>query len=668
MACSAAAACRLTGKSRQIHRIGENTASTEDTPYGPLLDRFEAPLAEGAEPSTIDIPCIRPAALLWKTCNENARFYDLLSAGLALAHICLYFDDVVPGNVHRTDQGRKYMAVYWTILTLPYWILQSQSGWFPLAFVPRKMYKRIRGGISQLCRLLLRLFFAPEVLNFTDGIILQHPLRQDIVFKAKFGCWLADADAIPDISGCKSTSGLKPCGCCRWIVGRRAPSAIRAGSAWVHFTCSDVALWGLWASADLLEMHRFLTLQWAAVIAKRLGVGEFKQLEQTLGYKFRPNGILGSDMALVADLPESVNYDWMHTICSSGGVGQYEINGFLRRILAASRGKARKKAMWAKLDNFREVISFPKREPKKRFSFKERYVTKPNKHVKMFAGEVLQAVVVLGVFCELVLKPDRKLPAEVECFELLVRILYILRAGPLAVRKVLLLNQLVHQHHDRFVALYPGSAKIKVHLLLHIPICIARFGNNLSCFVTERKHRESKQIGCFAFNNWTLTMLRRCLIKHLDRIEDDDWAKPYCLCNAKPIDWGKIMMLTYGLTLKTRPEDFQMEGLSMKTTVGQLFQGDLCLVARDGGIAAGFAEHFLQAADGGCWCLLSFLCPLGGVSYSTQLTRRTSSLIRAEHIVNCVPYIVDGTTLRMLASNDVLTDFVQQAQPSISTG
>ena len=62
---------------------------------------------------------IRPAALLWKTTENSARFMALLrSCGLShdaeaqpTGQICIYLDDVVPGNSLRQDGGRKYVAV-----------------------------------------------------------------------------------------------------------------------------------------------------------------------------------------------------------------------------------------------------------------------------------------------------------------------------------------------------------------------------------------------------------------------------------------------------------------------------------------------------------------------------------------------------------------------------
>ena len=665
-----AARCRIQGSAYFPGAVAEQRAASEDTPYGPLVDAVEVECTEGAQPSKVH--CIRPAALLWKTTVNSARFLALLrSCGLShgaeaqpTGHICIYLDDVVPGNSLRPDGGRKYVAVYWALLNLPQWFLASQHGWFPLCMLPRKVYKKLRGEMSQLCAVLLRQFFAPGAGNFTDGIMLTHAAQPVVLLKGKFFCWLADADAFPAISGSKTTSGTHPCGCCRNIVGRCTPADSPVGSAMVHYTCSDVERWGCWASADLLDLHRHLALQWAEVQAGRLEPTAFKKLQQEVGYNYLAHGILGSDMAIHADLPESVFYDWMHTLVSSGGVAQYEVNQLLRRLLAG-RSKENKQLLWAKLQQFQGEIVFPKSEGKSRINLEQRYAAKPNKHVRMFAAETLKAVVVLGAFCEAILKPAGVLKKEIECFELLVRILYLLRAGPHAVRCVVLLNQLVHQHHELFCKLYPGSAKIKVHLLLHIPMLMARFGCNLSCFVTERKHKESKQIGSFAVKNWCLTMLSRCLANHLDRAMGSAFAVPFELCEAKPIDWGRVLQTSHGIAMYGHPASFQRQGRSLKTPVGQLDQGDLLLVVRDGGIAAGFAQDFFETADGSCWCELSFLRPLGGSRFGTELRTRTAALLRADCIANRVPYIKEDGKLCVLSSADVMSHLVQQAQPLV---
>ena len=243
------ARCRIQRRDYETTCREERRGAVEDTPYGPLVDSVEADSVSGPEP--IKVSYIGPAALLWQTAQHSARFLALLVA-CGLSHsddalpaglIALYLDDVVPGNALRADGGRKYVAIYWALVNLPSWYLSSQYGWFPLCFLPRKVYLKIKGGMSQLCRILLRAFFAPKhgLGNFMDGLVLTHAAQPGaVLFKAKFWCWLADADAIPAISGCKTTSGTHPCGCCRYIVARCTPDEIPIGSALVHYTCDEV--------------------------------------------------------------------------------------------------------------------------------------------------------------------------------------------------------------------------------------------------------------------------------------------------------------------------------------------------------------------------------------------------------------------------------------------
>ena len=74
-------------------------------------------------------------------------------------------------------------------------------------------------------------------------------------------------------------------------------------------------------------------MQHAAVVAGTLGIGNFKKQEQQLGYNYSPHGLLASDMAEAANLPDSIFMDWMHSLCSSGGMGQYEVK-HLKNILS----------------------------------------------------------------------------------------------------------------------------------------------------------------------------------------------------------------------------------------------------------------------------------------------------------------------------------------------
>ena len=375
----------------------------------------------------------------------------------------------------------------------------------------------------------------------------------------------------------------------------------------------------------------------------------FQKVEQQLGYKYAPHGLLASNMAVRANLPDSIYMDWMHSICSSGGVGQYEVNQFLVRLVRLAG-----RQILGQLDNFRQAIVWPKREPRHTgLKLEDRVVMKRTSHVRMFASECLQIIMVLGLYSVLQLQPMGMLLEEVECLLLLGRIVGILRSGHRAVARVMLLRQLVLQHHDMFLRLYPGCAKIKPHLLFHIVDCIEYFQANLSCFSTERKHKASKHIGSFAFKRWCLTMMRRDLQKLMEHAAKPDAFRDYHLEKAKQFALPRTFHeAASGIGLQLMHLQLQLEGKVLHTPVGAVHVNDLvAFAATDGSMAVGFALKLLQHADGSYWCLLLALESLGGAAYNKA--NGQNCLIPATAVRGTFPYFSSGERWYLVAPVDL---------------
>ena len=139
-----------------------------DSPYGPLtynilpVEDSDAAGPAGAEPKTFPIKIVCPMALLCLACMVCPSLPLLLKAcgtpcGSDRAqrhmHICIYFDEVKPGNNNRPDIARAYDAYYWTFLDFPEWVIQQTQLWFLLAYISSKDTKRVRGNESQIMRL-----------------------------------------------------------------------------------------------------------------------------------------------------------------------------------------------------------------------------------------------------------------------------------------------------------------------------------------------------------------------------------------------------------------------------------------------------------------------------------------------------------------------------------
>jgi hypothetical protein len=200
----------------------------------------------------------------------------------------------------------------------------------------------------------------------------------------------------------------------------------------VHYTSSDMSRMVPWTNGEVRDALTHLSQQWDLFQEGRLSRIALNRIETRLGWNHCPDGLLTSDMAARANLPDAVCYDWMHSICSSGGVAQYETQQLLRRIMDESEDPD---ATMQQMDAIAAKLVHPKRLPHKNITLSERMSKKKYGHVRMFAAEVIQVVVFLGLYCQLVLEPKKILQEETQCFILLGRILYLLRAGASAVKK-----------------------------------------------------------------------------------------------------------------------------------------------------------------------------------------------------------------------------------------
>jgi hypothetical protein len=654
-----------------------------NTVYGTVYKTMELPAEPGnksgrAGPIKLEYTC--PFAFLWRLCTLSMVFYRFFEANMVRlsqppegqagpatrlrARIALYWDEVVPGNNMRPDYGRAYIAVYWTFVDLPMWFINGPIGWFTLCYVPLTTVSVIAGGVPMLCEALLRVFFpdVEEVMNFSIGVRLiggqagpADPLgfqNESFTFAADFAFWLADEAAFKKLGGVKGASGTKMCLCCQNTVGRCKADAIPEGSPLVHFTNPDVeTLCVPHTPATLAECWLFLADQAVLLRQGRLTKKAFKQMEQCLGITFCVVSLLAPRINEIAQVPHSVFWDWMHCVVASGGWAQYELNQLLRRI--------QRLVPLDRLQDFATYVKFPKDggfSPK--LCLADRLRDKPHKHFKAFASEVLGWSIVVGLFCEMVLAPKGALPAEIACFRLLGRIIYLLRLGNGCVARLGRLKALLHEHQVQFMALYPEAATPKLHYTNHIPDCIARWGVLFACFATERKHRASKGIAAFAFKNWCLTLLRRTTRKHIEDALKAENFKPEKL---EPPE-GKAVLPKFQ-SLLARAGILGEAGLARmaktaRTIVGTLNAGDLLGVEAAGELRAGFAVEFFAVTRGGSeelFALVLVLRPLGGIRFSKAAAHTKLGFMHLSSVLHAFPHFVVGDDVHVVTGIDEFT-------------
>ena len=129
--------------------------------------------------------------------------------------------------------------------------------------------------------------------------------------------------------------------------------------------------------------------------------------------------------------------------------------------------------------------------------------------MKHFSSDVLVMVPLLSSFLVTIIEPLGVLTDNIKCMGLLCRILSILQNHSVVTDAVYkALREAVDEHAVLFVRLYHSMVKIKFHHLMHLPEDLRRIGHILSCFVTERKHRDWKAVTLFAFRNFEAQTVR----------------------------------------------------------------------------------------------------------------------------------------------------------------
>ena len=134
---------------RRMLSARSRSAISQTTPYGDVLKAFEISASSG--PMKVHYVC--PHAWLHLVCSSSPRFGEFLVERLGhglQGSICIYSDEVMPGNALRPDRGRQFLAIYWGIPQMPDWFRSRAGWWNTLSLVPCTALKEIEGGLSAL--------------------------------------------------------------------------------------------------------------------------------------------------------------------------------------------------------------------------------------------------------------------------------------------------------------------------------------------------------------------------------------------------------------------------------------------------------------------------------------------------------------------------------------
>ena len=204
------------------------------TPLGKLIQTRRLTLKSGG---CISLPFLHPAAMLWVCCQECPEFKSFFSSVLngQRLKLTVYSDEVTPGRELIKYNEKKFWILYWSFLDFGPAALANEDAWFTGLTVRSTTVKKIAGGLAQLKKVYMNMFFnLADGCDFRKGVLLNAPpagsvpspaasaasaLERSLVF-ADLAMVVQDAEAHACAFGWKGASSVKCCPFCFNIVGK----------------------------------------------------------------------------------------------------------------------------------------------------------------------------------------------------------------------------------------------------------------------------------------------------------------------------------------------------------------------------------------------------------------------------------------------------------------
>ena len=164
---------------REDIRLARTIIAHAQTPYGQVHVKIEIPRAIG-DPLLVEV--CSPWPMLHLVCSKSPGFSNLLrqvmdrvgpSTPSRPYKICLYSDEVTPGDQILGKHRRKFQSVYWSILALGAAALSLEEFWFTVCTARSHLVQTLNGGMSGLVAGILKHQFLGEFDPKYGGILLQ---------------------------------------------------------------------------------------------------------------------------------------------------------------------------------------------------------------------------------------------------------------------------------------------------------------------------------------------------------------------------------------------------------------------------------------------------------------------------------------------------------------
>lgn len=531
---------------QSIKRAREGYLQDCETPFGPLLTEVTLQLEsrKGRAEKAVQFQFVQPAAFLWwvvRNCQQYSNYFQKMLAeqhvGIdAPLQLCLYGDEISPGNALRHSNSRKVQVLYWSFLAHGLGLLSQERIWFPLGVALSDDVKRLPGKESQFTKEALLQFVQPYDMRY--GLKLDFlpegasKLESRFIF-CKVTVLLGDAPALAGMISSKGHTGTKPCPICSNVVDAKSKLHEHdAEGRIVPHTCLDIRKFQKQSDNGVREILRHLQEQ-----RPRLNKTQYGREEQLAGWTLNTHGLLlCDDLALP---PISVlMFDWMHV---------YLVHGLWGEELGMLLGKLKTVCGYSQDDLTVDLQTFtwPQAIGGKSVTGRNAFRKHHEDHIKCGASEGLSLYAVIRY---LVQEKAREgladsLKAEIASYLQLCKVLDMFqslkRGAARGATTPADLHGAVLQHLRAFQKAYPeASWAPKRHYALHLAEMFHRHQILLACFTHERKHREVKRYAQGSTNidrNYERGILRDTVYKQLQELHgapDTPWFGGLCKAGA----------------------------------------------------------------------------------------------------------------------------------------
>lgn len=262
--------------------------------YKHVSGKVELPLEGGG---VFGWSICRPDKLLRHLALESSEFASALAeaaqkAGPNPLRSIWYLDEVVPGNILRPDNARRFWAIYMSLAEFGSDRLFCAEWWMPIGVLRSSVANSVLGGVSQCMRQLLR-YTLFEPCNMGEvGTTLE--LSVPTLLRFRVAHIIADESALKALWNAKGASGTRPCMLCANVLSKHSGLG-SSHPRLVDITCSDAGRFQLVGDEDIWRAFDSL-----AADQHRLSRADFALAERASGTCWRSSGLrrLSSNVAL----------------------------------------------------------------------------------------------------------------------------------------------------------------------------------------------------------------------------------------------------------------------------------------------------------------------------------------------------------------------------------